>query len=96
MAEEDDKTQKKKTPTAEKRLKQNVKRCLENRSFKSRVRTAIRSFESACSAGDKEKVKPALNAVHSLMDKGVKRGIFKKNKAARVKSHTAAKTHAIG
>ena len=46
---------KKKVPTALKRMKQNAKENLRNRSFKSRVRTAIRSFETALSAKDKEK-----------------------------------------
>ena len=77
---------KKKCPTAVKRMKQNKKQNLQNRSFKSRVRTAIRSFEKALSAKDKEQMQSALNSVYSLMDKGVKNGVYKKNKAARTKA----------
>lgn len=77
---------KKKCPTALKRIKQDAKRNLRNRSLKSSVRTAIRSFESALSTKDKEKMQTALNAVYSLMDRGVKQGVYKENKAARTKS----------
>lgn len=87
MAEEGkDAPKKKKVPTALKRMKQNAKENLRNRSFKSRVRTAIRAFETALSAKDKEKMQTALNSVYSLMDKGVKNGVYKKNKAARTKA----------
>lgn len=80
---------KKKCPTALKRDKQSKKRNLENRSFKSRVRTAIRAFEQALSVKDKDKMQVSLNSVYSLMDKGVKTGVFKKNKAARTKARVA-------
>ena len=72
---------KKKCPTAQKRIKQDEKRNLRNRSFKSSVKTAIRSFESALTSKDSEKMQTALSAVYSLMDRGVKQGVYKKNKA---------------
>ncbi|MCB1106971.1 MAG: 30S ribosomal protein S20 [Chlamydiia bacterium] len=80
---------KKKCPTALKRIKQDKERNLRNRSFKSSVRTAVRSFESALSTKDKEKMQIALNAVYSLMDRGVKQGVYKRNKAARTKARVA-------
>ena len=76
---------KKKCPTALKRMKQDEKRNLRNRSFKSSVRTAIRSFESALTSKDSKEMQTALSAVYSLMDRGVKQGVYKKNKAARAK-----------
>ena len=76
---------KKKCPTAQKRIKQNKKSNLRNHSFESSVKTAIRSFESALTLKDNEKMQTALSSVYSLMDRGVKRGVFKKNKAARAK-----------
>lgn len=80
---------KKKCPTALKRVKQSKKSNERNSSFKSRVRTAIRSFENALSAKDKDQMQSALKSVYSLMDKGVKHGIYKENKAARTKSRMA-------
>ncbi len=51
----------------------------------------MRSFEEALQSNDKDQAKVALNSVYSLMDKGVKRGIFKQNKAARIKSRSTKK-----
>lgn len=82
----EEKPKKKKCPTALKRMKQSKERNLHNRSFKARVRTAIRSFKGAESKKEKEKMQEALSTIFSLMDKGVKSGIFKQNKAARTKS----------
>jgi len=90
MAEEGKEAKKKKHPTAQKRIIQSQKRRALNRSFKSSVRTAINAFEKALSDGEKEKMQSALNTVYSLMDKGVKKGVYKENKAARVKSHVSA------
>lgn len=91
MAKADDKNKKVKRPTAQKRDIQSEKRRLINRTFKSSVRTAIRNFEDVLEKGDKEKVQEHLNVVYSLMDKGVKRGIFKINKASRTKSRMTAR-----
>jgi small subunit ribosomal protein S20 len=95
MAEQKDSENKKvKRPTAKKRDIQNEKRRLLNKAFKSRVSTAISSFKSSVTAKDGSLVKETLKTVYSLMDKGVKTGVFKINKAARVKSrlyHQASK-----
>ena len=87
MAEKDKKkTQKKKCPIALKRIKQSQKINKRNRSFKSRVRTAMRAFKTAVSERDQEQGQKTLSLIYRLMDKGVKLGIYKKNKAARTKS----------
>jgi|GEM_PF-780191 len=80
---------KKKCPTAVKRVKQNKKQNLQNRLFNSRAKTAIRSFKKAALAENKEQMSSALSAVYSFLDKGVKNGVYKKNKAARTKSRIA-------
>lgn len=90
MADEEVK-KKTKRPTALKRDIQSEKRRLINKSFKSRMRQSMREFEESLVAKDKEKVTSTLNQVFSLVDKGVKRGIFKLNKASRTKSRLAAK-----
>ncbi len=94
MAEEKKGAEKKaktKTPTAVKRHKQSLKARLHNRSFKAKVRTAINAFDEAVSKGDKAAIQSRLNGVYSLMDKGVKTGNYKLNKAARTKSRLASK-----
>ena len=77
MAEE--KKKKVKTPTAEKRILQSEKKRLRNRSFKSQLTTALRSFtESLKNKDEKENASQNLKTVCYLMDKGVKKGLFHK------------------
>lgn len=92
MAKEE--TKKTKRPTALKRDIQNEKKKLINKTFKSRVRTATRSFDSALEAKDKEMTQEKLSAVYSAIDKGVKKGIFKRNKADRMKARATKKAAA--
>lgn len=89
MAKEES-SKKNKRPTAEKRMLQNAKKRVRNRLFKSRIKTAIRSFEQAISKKDKQ-APTQLNQVYSMLDKGVKIGVVKKNQAARLKSKYASR-----
>ena len=73
-------------PTALKRAIQSEKRNLRNSSFKSQVKTAMRHFQEASKAGDSAAVAARLSEVYSLMDKGVKKGVYKANKVNRTKS----------
>ena len=83
---------KQKKPSALKRDLQNEKRRLCNRSYRASVLTSIRSLESALNEKEApEAVKTKLNAIYSLMDKGVKRGVYKPQKAARTKSRLSAR-----
>ncbi len=92
MANEKEEVKKVKRPTALKRDIQNEKKRLRNKAFKSKVRTAIRNFEEILPKGEAEAIKEKLNAVYSMMDKGVKKGVFKINKASRTKSRLAARS----
>ncbi len=75
-----------KKTTALKREAQNIQRNAKNRSYKSKVSTAVRSLQEAVKQKQSSELPLKLNTVFSLMDKGVKTGIFKLNKASRVKS----------
>ena len=81
-----------KRSTALKRDDQNIKRREQNKTYKSRVRTAIRSFEDKLGKG--ESTNEALSEVYSLLDKCVKTGVFKINKASRTKSRLTARGNA--
>lgn len=94
MAEKKETKRQPKRKTALKRDIQNVKKRLENRMFKSQVRTAMRHFEDAVVKNETAQVQEALAKVYSLMDKGVKKGIYKLNKASRTKSRLTAKAAA--
>lgn len=85
-------TKKKETgiSSAAKRILQSEKRRLRNRSFQSKIKTLLKDIQ-ACKT--KEELPSKLSHLYSLMDKGVKKGIVTRNKAARVKSkysHKAA------
>jgi len=91
MAKDKAEPKKIKRPTALKRDIQNEKRRLRNRSYKSQVRTVIRSFEEALPKGDEALITAKLNEVYSCMDKGVQKGVFKLNKAGRTKARMTAR-----
>ncbi|MEM7174946.1 MAG: 30S ribosomal protein S20 [Chlamydiota bacterium] len=87
--QESKKTTKKKVPTALKRVKQSQVKRNHNRALKSRIRTATRSFEAALSSKNQDETKAALSQLYSLLDRGVKTKVYKKNKVARDKSRLA-------
>jgi small subunit ribosomal protein S20 len=95
MADEKKEKAKVKKPSPLKRDEQSVKRNLRNRSFKSKFTTAVRSFEETLSKKEASAVKTKLSDIYSLMDKGVKKGIYKLNKASRVKSRFEARAKQV-
>lgn len=89
MAEEK-KEKKVKRPSALKRDLQNERRRLSNRSFRSSVSTAVRSLRDAVAEKEASAlIEQQLKKIYSLVDKGVKKGIFKPRKGARTKSRLA-------
>ncbi len=94
MAKQEAKKQEKKKvkrPTALKRDLQNKKRRLNNKIYKSKVRTAVRAFQESLPKGDAAVSEAKLNEVYSILDKCAKKGIFKTNKVSRTKSRLAAR-----
>lgn len=81
-------------PQAVKRDIQDEKRRLINKAFRSSARTVIRNFEDTLTKGDQAAIKAQLSEVYSIMDKGVKRGVFKINKASRTKERMTARAAA--
>ncbi|MGH9059269.1 MAG: 30S ribosomal protein S20 [Acidimicrobiales bacterium] len=82
--------------SASKRSLINRRNRLENRFYKSSVRTLIKAFlknleiyKNSQINEDKMKLQLLLNSLYSSMDKGCKKNIFHKNKAARKKSKLA-------
>jgi len=72
--------------SAEKRVRQNVKRNEINRSNRSKLRTQIKKLRAAVSASDKKLSGELLNPTVSVIDKAVNKGLIHKNTAARYKS----------
>lgn len=92
-AKKDDKAKKERKPTALKRDGQSEKKRLHHKQFKSSVKTAVRLLEASIKT--KENPQEKLSDVFSLMDKGVKTGVFKANKADRTKARWATKVAAV-
>lgn len=92
MAEETKKAEAKtKRPTAKKRDIQSKKRQVNNRSYKAKVSTTIKSLEALLTKKDEKSGQEKLTEVYALIDKGVKTNIFKQNKASRLKSRLSKK-----
>lgn len=79
--------------SAEKRIEINNRNRLQNRFYKSSVRTLIKVFlkdleiyKTSKNSDDKEKLKKILSSVFSLIDKATKKNVFHKNTAARKKA----------
>ena len=69
--------------SALKRIRQNEKRNLRNRSARSEIRTTIKSALSAAESGDKEKAETFSKKASKLLDKSVVHGLHHRNNASR-------------
>ncbi len=81
--------------SARKRIRQNARRRLRNRAAKSALRTSVKKFLSALTAGDKDAATTALVAVQEKADKTAARGIIRKESAGRIKSQLSAKLNKL-
>jgi len=72
--------------SAKKRVITSRKKAVGNNVVESSRRTAIKNFEKAVKAGDKEVSSEKLNVALQRIDKSAKNGLIHKNKAARLKS----------
>ena len=84
-----------KRPTALKRDIQSEKRRLLNRSFKAATKTAERSLLEAIEKKEKAAALKKFHAFQSIVDKGAKKGILKRNHVSRVKASFAKKVASI-
>lgn len=74
------------TKSAEKALRQNVRRRKINLKRKSDLKSVIKDYKKLVVAGKKEEAKKYLPQVYKKLDKSVKVNLIKKNKASRLKS----------
>ncbi|AOM82573.1 30S ribosomal protein S20 [Salisediminibacterium beveridgei] len=72
--------------SSKKRVLTNEKRRAKNASFKSELRSAVKSFYTMAEKKDVEGAKSAFTTAVKKIDKAVNRGVYHKNKAARQKS----------
>lgn len=84
------------TPQSKKRARQNERRFAVNKARRSRIRTYLRRVEEAIASGDKDAASDALKAAQPELMRGVTKGVFHKNTAARKMSRLSARVKAIG
>jgi small subunit ribosomal protein S20 len=80
--------------SAEKRVRQNERRRLVNRSNRARLRTSIKNLRNALKGGDANEVKTLLPQTVSEIDKAVQKGALHRNAAARQKSRLTVRANA--
>ena len=78
-----------------KRARQDVVLNAANTSLRSRFRTVVKNVHKAVAGGDKVKAAEVFRSAQSVIDSVADKGIFHKNKAARLKSRMAAKVKAL-
>ena len=78
--------------SARKRIETNKRNRLQNRYYKTSVRTLTKLFLKTLddqTPESKEKLQTMLNLIYSFLDKGTKKNVFHKNTAARQKARLA-------
>jgi small subunit ribosomal protein S20 len=78
-----------------KRNKQNEKRHERNKSVKSELKTAVRKFNEAAEAGNKDDAVKLGHTAARKLDKAASKGVIHKNQAANRKSSIAKKSAAL-
>ena len=81
----------KRTKSALKANRQNVRRREQNRQMRSKLRTALKSIRARLDAKDVDGARTALNATVSIVDKMASKGIIHRNTAGRYKSRLSAR-----
>ncbi len=81
--------------SAKKRLRQNAKKRVINRSRKSRIKTQVKHFETALAGGDAQAASEQYQQVARKLDKTAAAGTMHKRTAARKKSRLAKKLNAL-
>lgn len=72
--------------SAKKRVKVISTKTLQNKMFKSQLKTAVKKFKAAVESGNKEEAKVAYTAAVKKIDQAVGKNILHKNNAAHKKS----------
>lgn len=81
--------------SAEKRIRQNAKRNLRNRSRRSNLKTAVRKVADALAHRDAGATEKALAAAIKVLDREATRGTLHRNAAARRKSRLTKRLNAL-
>ena len=81
--------------SAIKRVSVIEKKTLQNNMIKSAYKTAVKKFEQAVQAGNKEDATKLFSVATKKVDQACTKGVIVKNTAARKKSNMAKKLNAM-
>ena len=81
----------KRTKSALKANRQNIKRREHNRQMRSKLRSALKAIRVSLDAKDLNGAKTALSQTVSIVDKMATKGIIHRNTAGRYKSRLASR-----
>jgi small subunit ribosomal protein S20 len=79
-----------------KRIRTNNKAQDRNKAYRSALKTAIRRFRDAITAGDKNKITAELRDANRSLDMAVSKGVIHANQAANKKSALAKLANKAG
>ena len=74
------------TASAERRARSNIRKHLQNKSVKSRLKTLEKSYEDLLAANKRNDAAVALRKVSSALDKAAKTGVIHRATASRKRS----------
>ena len=83
------------TPQSKKRARQNERKLEVNKARRSRIRTFLKKVEEAISSGDKNAATTALKSAQPELMRGVTKGVYKKNTAARKMSRLSSRVKSL-
>jgi len=81
--------------SAQKRIRQTIKRTARNKARKSRVHGAIRKVEEAVASGDKAAALAAFRAAQPELQRAAGKGVLKANTIARKLSRLSARVKGV-
>ena len=83
------------TPQSKKRARQNERKLEVNKARRSRIRTFLKKVEEAVTSGDKSAANTALKSAQPELMRGVTKGVYKKNTAARKMSRLSSRVKSL-
>ena len=83
------------TPQSKKRARQNVRKLEVNKARRSRIRTFLKKVEEAIISGDEKSAASALKSAQPELMRGVTKGVYKKNTAARKMSRLSSRVKSL-
>jgi small subunit ribosomal protein S20 len=81
------------TPSAKKRLRQNIKRRLHNRAALKDIKAQLKRVQSVAATGTLDELKKEYNLAAKKLDKAAAKQVVHRNLAARKKSQLARLVH---